>query len=247
MIYVSIDLSGELGNQLFKIAAAYAIAKEYGYSLVFLDSWNNYMNLDLRLLNSEEYDRIPWHCIDEPNFSCNPITIPKGHIAYKLEGCYQSSRYFSSYADDVRNFLQIPDNLIKKANEYLASIHIENPDGWIAAHVGCDLANKDYFKRARASIAGRIGPRTVCWISEDIDWVYKNVYENGDNVISCDTMTAFACLSLFRHIIMSNSSYSWWATWLNPNNYKTGTRVICCPDKWISYEADWTRIHTTSG
>ena len=70
-----------------------------------------------------------------------------------------------------------------------------------------------------------------------------------------DMMTDFACLSLFRHVIMSNSSYSWWATWLNPSSYDTGSRVICCPDRWFGptgpqdvetiFEPEWIRISTT--
>lgn len=274
-------MGGGIGNQLFKIAVVYAISKKYGYTAIFPDTWTDKpdrepiwqlysgfldINSILKRIPFLEYSCIPWYSIYEQSFSFSPIqTLENGHMFYKLNGYYQSSRYFLSYSDEIRQLLQIPEIHRKNAMDYMSSIHIHNPDGWIGAHVRrgdyLDAAeyhcvtSKEYFKRARSSIAERIGPRTVCWISEDLEWVYKNVYENGDTVIHSDAITDFTCLSLFRHIIMSNSTFSWWATWLNPNQYTS--REICCPDRWFAsrgpqdyesiYEPEWRRISTISG
>ena len=274
MSILTLDMKGGLGNQLFQIGAAYAYAKEHGFELVFCDTWDHKKGrepiwdfyfrhdrvLPWKIIRKNIYQSIHWHRVYESGFLYNPLQIPLGLPFHMLCGYFQSSKYFGTYANEIRSILQIHPDYITKAKQALASSGIENPDGWIVAHVrrGDYLEASDfhvvthaqYFKNARAEIAKRIGPRTVCWISEDIDWVYKNVYEQGDVVMNGDTMTDFACLSLFRHVIMSNSSYSWWATWLNTNAYDT--RVICCPDRWFGptgpqdvetiFEPEWIRI-----
>lgn len=282
MSIISIDMKGGLGNQLFQIAAAYAYAMEHGFQLILPDTWNTRVErepiwnyyfrpttniMPWKLCSKSEFESRPWHRLLESGFLYDPIRFPPGSNFYLLDGYFQSSKYFGAYANEIRSILQIHDDHILKANESLTSSGIENPDGWIVAHVRRGdylelpnfhvVTNAQYFKDARNEIAKRIGPRTVCWISEDIDWIYKNVYEQGDVVLNGDTMTDFACLSLFRHVIMSNSTYSWWATWLNPNKYEPDTRVICCPDRWFGptghqnvetiFEPEWIRITTTSG
>lgn len=281
MSILSTDLKGGLGNQLFQIAAAYAYAKQHGFELVFSDTWdhkqgrepiwNYYFKgtnaaMPWKLVPRNIHSVIHWHRVHESGFLYTPIRIEAFGFPYSMIcGYFQSSKYFGAYADEVRSILQTHPDYITKAKEVLASATIENPDGWIVAHVRRGdylevpnfhvVTNEKYFKDARAEIAKRIGPRTVCWISEDLEWIYKNVYEQGDVVMNNDMMTDFACLSLFRHVIMSNSSYSWWATWLNPSSYDTGSRVICCPDRWFGptgpqdvetiFEPEWIRISTT--
>lgn len=276
---LTVDMMGGLGNQLFMIATAYAHAKEYGCELVFADTWDHKAgrepiwstyfkdrlaslpwNTIPRLLHSA----IGWHHLHESGFLYNPITVPKVPFSM-LHGYFQSSKYFGAYQSDIRSILQIHDDHLTKAKANLALAGIENPDGWIVAHVRRgdyleaanyhSVTNAKFFNDARAVIGAKIRPRTVCWVSEDIKWVYENVFQQGDVVVSSDFMTDFATISLFRHVIMSNSSYSWWATWLNPCSYDS--RVICCPDKWFGpsgpqdvetiFEPEWIRIETTSG
>lgn len=280
MSILTLDMLGGLGNQLFQIATAYTYAKEYGYELTFTDTWphksgrepiwdyyfkERSLTLPWKSIPRSQYERIPWYRLYESGFLYNPMKIPQGHPYYMLSGYFQSSTYFGAYANEIRSMLQIHDDHLTQAKASLASAGIHDPDGWIVAHVRRGdylkvpdfhvVTNAKYFKDARDAIAKQIGPRTVCWVSEDIDWVYKNVYEQGDIVISNNSITDFAIISLFRHIIMSNSSYSWWATWLNPCSYSN--RAICCPDRWFGptghqqvetiFEPEWTRIVTTSG
>jgi Glycosyl transferase family 11 len=272
-------MMGGLGNQLFMIATAYAYAKEYGCELVFADTWDHkagrepiwityfkdrLASLPWKTIPRDQHSAIGWHPIYESGFLYSPITAPNAKFSM-LHGYFQSSKYFGEYQSEIRSMLQIHDDYLTQAKANLASAGIENPDGWIVAHVRRGdylelpnyhvVTNAKFFNDARAAIAAKIRPRTVCWVSEDTKWVYENVFQQGDIVLSSDSMTDFATISLFRHVIMSNSSYSWWATWLNPCSYDS--RVICCPDKWFGptghqdvetiFEPEWIRIETTSG
>ncbi len=54
-------------------------------------------------------------------------------------------------------------------------------------------------------------------------------------------------MSICRHNIVANSSFSWWAAWLNRNPQK----IVVAPDRWINgpleeskdvIPGDWVRI-----
>ena len=105
----------------------------------------------------------------------------------------------------------------------------------------------------------RLGKRVVCWITDDTSWVYANLYEEGDKVIcNKDPLIDFTMLQTFQHMILSNSSFSWWSTFLSYANFTESTsRVICSPNRWFGpsgpqdyetiFEPGWLLIDTISG
>ena len=67
--------------------------------------------------------------------------------------------------------------------------------------------------------------------SDDISWTKENlIIENAlyidNNTIPHEDMYL---MSLCKHNIIANSSFSWWGAWLNNNNYKT----VIAPKKWF--------------
>jgi hypothetical protein len=271
------QLMGGLGNQLFQIAAAYSLAKRNGYKLVFSETiehapdrlpvWNNYLDRKCwNIIPNNEYYNILWTVLPEPKWSYTPFPLLKITRPYILIGYFQSSQYFDD-KEEIRRMFKPSYSLLVKSHSYLQENGVTIPEEWIGAHVrrGDYLTVKDsklflvcgadYYKRARA----RAGRRPVCWITDDIEWVKDNLLDSsqGDIVLSNENpYIDFTALTQFKHMILSNSSFSWWASWLNPNEYQD--RIICCPDKWFGpdpssppeyesvYEADWVRIETTS-
>lgn len=224
-----VDLSGGMGDKLFRIAAGYTHAKDTGCTdLIFSDRtsdpiWDHYFQWNK--------DGLPWRRVvcDECDF------IP---IEFDCKT--------NNYTDELRKILQIHPKFLMRAYSILSLDGIKDPDGWIVAHCIKDLG-ASYYKKSRSEIGKRIRPRTVCWLIDDISWAYTNVYEQGDVIIQHNG-NEFAILSLFRHVIMG--SYDpWWATWLNPCGYDSKTRVICYPSHFPEsrVESEWLRIETTSG
>ena len=259
---LTVQLMGGLGNQLFQIAAAYACAKRYSMELVFPESWNTREDRPpiwdkypikryFKLISEKEYNDIQWLNVDERSFSYSPIDLPLVYQNYKIIGYFQSSLYFNDYKDELRILLQPPLIRSNDLSEWIG-VHVRRGDYLAAAdyHITTDA---EYFKKARLEITRHIGKRAVCWITDDPEWVYKNTYEDADCVMSSDHIEDFRQLAQFKYLILSNSSFSWWAAWLNPNNHVD--RIICCPDKWFGpsgpqdfqtiFEPDWIRI--TSG
>jgi hypothetical protein len=276
---VSIDLQGGLGNQLFQIATAYAYAQEHGADLFFPETWDTradrpsiwttYLKQHpFTLMPKDAFQSIQWNKVQERGFGYSPIPPPSMTPYCKLNGYFQCSKYFGRHADEIRVLLQIPCVQRAKALERLREQGIYDPDGWIVAHVRRgdyiqpnfssyhNVTTPEYFQAARKEIEKRLGgQRTVVWITEDPDYIYKTTYRYGDRVLSGDSIHDFAALSLFRHVIMSNSSYSWWAVWLNPQHYDS--RYICAPSRWFGpagpkdyetvYEPGWILMDPSSG
>ena len=276
---LSIDLQGGLGNQLFQLAALYAYSKEHKLDIILPENWDTRADRPciwstylkdhpFTLIGKGAFQSLPWTTIKQTGFRFSPIPPAVNAPYCKLNGYFQSSNYFKQCADEVRVLLQIPRIQQVKALARLREQGIQDPDGWIVAHVRRgdymnpnilgyhNVTTPEYFKAARAEIEKRLGQqRTVVWITEEPDYIYKTVYRDGDKVFSGDSVEDFAALSLFRHVIISNSSYSWWAVWLNPCEYDN--RWVCTPSRWFGpagpqeyetvYEPGWLLIEPSSG
>ena len=85
--------------------------------------------------------------------------------------------------------------------------------------------------------------------SDDMEWCREhlsfpgNAFFVGGNVKN-DSYKDMALLSACKHQIMANSTFSWWAAWLNTNPGKTvvypsTARLTCAsmPEPWICVEA----------
>ena len=269
---MTIELLGGLGNQLFQIATAYAYAKRHELQLILPSEWSHQEDrqpvwngyLDLNNWPHSKGSDIALPVIYEQDFKYNPLPRPAYPIT-KLSGYFQSSLYFSEVKDTIRSQFQPPPELLEKASKALMEAGITEP-GWIGAHVrrgdylkAADyhlVCGPEYFKGARAELDKRMGKKGVCWITEDAEWVYRNLYKDGDKVISSgDPLVDFVCLQHFKDLILSNSSYSWWAAFINPKSYRW--RNICAPNRWFGpagpqdcstvFEPEWLLIDTISG
>ncbi|MBR0172027.1 MAG: alpha-1,2-fucosyltransferase [Lachnospiraceae bacterium] len=166
-----------------------------------------------------------------------------------LNGYWQTERYFSD--PDVRqrlrqDFTLDPAQVITKQpvwetlaqirNTESVSIHIRRGD-YIEpefAVVYGDICTEAYYVRAVDYILER-EPRAVFYLfSDDREWTKKHfdgerfVVAGGDDVLS-DTEDMLL-MSQCKHNIIANSSFSWWASWLNGNEKK----MVVAPEKWLN-------------
>lgn len=157
-----------------------------------------------------------------------------------LHGYWQSERYFAHIADEIRGDFTFPDfsntqnaEMAARIGEAQAiSLHVRRGDYLtLGAHVLCDQA---YYEAALARvIEGTNGDPTVFVFSDDPDWAKSNLPLPTAKVVvdfnGPDTdFEDMRLMSLCRHNIIGNSSFSWWAAWLNTN-----------PDKRVAGPARW--------
>jgi hypothetical protein len=171
-----------------------------------------------------------------------------------LSGYWQSAKYFDDYRADICRMYTPKAGYSADAKELLALV--QKPDT-VAVHIrrGDYLDDNmnltmDYFERAFSIIEEKIQNPIYCFFSDDIAWVKENFQNGRDNrylsgMKPIDYIEEFFVMSACANQIISNSSFSWWAAYLNPNPDKI---VIApevefwngdfYPDSWIKLSSD---------
>lgn len=101
-----------------------------------------------------------------------------------------------------------------------------------------DLCKTDYYERAMALFPDD----KFLVFSDDPEWCREKFNNNPDVQVmdKGDEITDFNLLASCKDQIIANSSFSWWAAYLNPNPSK---RVIA-PKQWYADGMDRTKVPT---
>ncbi len=226
-----------LGNQLFLVATVLSYAKENNLTPIFPDMKNkkygNYTSNIFQKLNTTEIREDEIECeYFEPSFTFNKIP-KKNNI--RINGYFQSEKYFIENRDLVlQNFL--PDNiymqkLYSKYNNLIdesSSCHIRLGDYEVLEDFHANLHKTNYFNNAFQKVKSK----KIVIFSDDIDNAKKLNFSTSKELLFIETASDVEDLylmSLFKESIISNSTFSWWAAWLNTNDNKK----IIYPDKWF--------------
>ena len=233
---VTSNLVGGLGNYMFQIAASYSLAYNNGDSVIFDDGSSvtvhkhitNYNNNILR--NIVFGKPVVTVVYNEPCFHYQRIPYNQN---LKINGYYQSEKYFSTNKDQILKLFSIDEKsknyIDNKYGEILeqktCSIHIRRGDylGLPNHHPTCSL---DYYNKA----ISQMDVDKFFVFSDDINWCKENFI--GDKFIFIEDNNDYIDLwlmSLCDNNIIANSSFSWWGAWLNQ---KPAKKVIA-PNKWF--------------
>jgi Glycosyl transferase family 11 len=161
-----------------------------------------------------------------------------------LSGYWQSERYFLSSVNAIRNdfsFVLPLDNenrdLAARISQVNAvSLHvrrgdyISNPQNTGIYHA-CSAA---YYEAAIKRISQDVTRPHFFVFSDDIEWVKKFLQIQGQieyisNNKGENSYKDMHLMSLCRHHILANSSFSWWGAWLNARP----TKIVVAPRKWF--------------
>jgi len=158
-------------------------------------------------------------------------------------GYWQSEKYFKSIEDSLRKELTFKSVL---DDQNLAIAEDINTCNSVAIHVRrgdylksrrrdscgtvCSLA---YYNRAIEQICSQVANPRFFIFSDDKEWVKENLLiENAvyvDINSRLDSYKDMQLMSLCKHNIIANSSFSWWGAWLNNNPNK----VVLAPSIWM--------------
>lgn len=178
-----------------------------------------------------------------------------------LDGYWQSEKYFIGAEEQIReDFLfKLPmqhENLelAKKIFQVEAvSLHVRrgdyasNPQN-VATHGLCSI---EYYQAAIALIAKKVKTPYFFVFSDDINWVKNNLkldfpHEYVDYNHGKESFNDMRLMSLCKHNIIANSSFSWWGAWLNSNTKK----IVIAPKQWFANDTitqdlipeNWVRL-----
>lgn len=224
-------LQGGCGNQLFQIACAIGQAELTRNEWKIPANWKyrDYFSIpDEKYIDSYELPRYK-----EPHFHYSPMPenmFPDLNV--ELFGYFQSELYFKHCERKIRMYFRnkFP---VSEILEGAGAIHIRGGDYLQLSEHHYNL-EPEYYHAA----IGQSGLESFCVFTDDIPHAQKILkgvkreffYLANSSVKMNDTYDFFQ-MSKFPVIIMANSSYSWWAQWLNPNINK----VVYAPPphKWF--------------
>ena len=258
--YITSRLQGRTGNMMFQIAHGFAKSLEYNRQFIAPSHESSSGHLEKTLFRKIDFNithtpsgdiskhtSLPFHYVDieEP-----PYDIPTVYI-----GWFQSEKYFKKYTDVIRDLFSPTLEFINRAkidfpflgNSIVGSINVRRGD-YLTQPTRHPVVSIDYINEAYKHL-----PKCdyILVLSDDILWCKENIkIENAifvDNYLDCDGLWL---LSLCNHYIISNSTFSWWGSYLS----RSITKTIIAPDTWFGpdireitddlYGEDWIKIPT---
>ncbi len=176
-----------------------------------------------------------------------------------LNGYFQSEEYFLNERNSLLHQI-LPSydteeefvdtlNLIISVNSI--AVHIRHGDFAEGSGKGFHyVLDKTYYEKAIQLIRCEVGNPVFFCFSDDIAWVRQNIGGTEDfQFVSLSTknpdIDEMMLMKNCRHIITANSTFSWWAAWLNEN--PNAIRIVpeksygndhMIPESWIKVKAE---------
>jgi hypothetical protein len=260
----SIGYSGRLGNQMFQYATLKAISLETGFPCFLPDNTkvkldglfdmtnNKWISYKLDLFDGFEITTPILNVQTNSTYQEKEFTFEPEIFGISnnttIEGYFQSYKYFDKYKDVILNEFTFKKEILYKNFNTISkytnpvSVHIRRGD--YINHPGYWTITSEYIQEALSQFTDN--EYTFLIFSDDIEWC-KKIFPEGVIFIEGNTAFEDLCLmSMCKHNIIANSSYSWWGAYLNKNE---GKRVIA-PKNWFIpskplidlYPSNWTII-----
>lgn len=165
---------------------------------------------------------------------------------YYLEGYWQSEKYFSDIREKILDTYHFPEFSAESQKEYAdrikngcsVSVHIRRGDYLNYSYLQ-DICTMDYYKNAMKYFRETYEENVKFYIfTNDLPWAEEHFGEKDCCFVKgnsgADSFRDMQLMSLCKHNIVANSSFSWWGAWLNKNPDK----VVIAPERWINSPSD---------
>ncbi len=220
---VCVDLIGRLGNNLFQIAMAVGYAEKNGVEF-WIPDWK-YSGCFKTVFTKQACGTT---FVGEKGWYYEELPFIED---VKFFGFFQSYKYFEHCEGKIRELFQFNDQITakhQKLGENTCSIHVRRGD-YIGNqfHEVCHL---EYYNDAIVEMKSRQKIDKFVVFSDDTAWCREQF--GGDQFVFIDgnsDIEDLYLMSMCTHNIICNSSFSWWAAWLNSNPDK----VVVGPGRWF--------------
>lgn len=205
----------------------------------------------LRILHSNQYGRCKW--MKESNETRNQyFNYDFSHSSsLYLEGYWQNYRYFDDYCTDLCKEFSPKEKLLSEScNSFIENCKKENS---VALHIrrgdyeAAWLLDEAYYTKALEIMNSKISSPKYYVFCEDIPYAKALCEKLNNSVLVTESynftdMEEFFAMSACQNQIIANSSYSWWAAYLNQHENK----LVIAPETmhWARdyYPIDWVTI-----
>jgi hypothetical protein len=252
---ITCNFLGELGNNLFQTATLIGLSHKYNTPFNLINNRNCYVSIKDRPLELTEMFKYPFEFYKEDYSNFNYYKAPdiQGIFEYTpinlnfsqniiIEGYFQSEKYFEIVKEDIINHYFKPKQVhIDYINSKYSSIINQNNLS-IHIRVGGDRASLqhshknvsiEYYLAAINKILEN-DPTIENYVvfSDNINYC-KEIFGEDKNIHYIENEKNYIDLffmSMCNHNIIANSTFSWWAAYLNKNPNKI---VVAPKSEWF--------------
>lgn len=246
---------GGLGNQLFEYALGRRLALQLGTDFkIDVSAYSDYpwhayslRALQITATHASPQEIAGLTLVREPHLHFAPeiLELPDGVY---LRGYWTTEKYFLPVRDHllsefaVRTPLQGRDLDIAEriGRSESVSVHIRRTDYLPGTYDDQILEplGLDYYERAVSALTDSVKGSEFFIFSDDHAWAREHLrfpypMTFVDHNTASTNYEDLRLMSLCRHNIIANSTFSWWGAWLNPKPDK----IVIGPAKWFTPRA----------
>lgn len=162
-----------------------------------------------------------------------------------LEGYWQSEKYFADIRDILRREFVVKyeqdaqsksfADLIQRTES--VSLHVRRTDYVqdVSTNKMFGTCDRDYYDRCVRCVGARVSNPHLFVFSDEPKWAKDNLkFDVPMTFVDCNDASRnyedLRLMSMCKHNIIANSSFSWWGAWLNANLEKT----VIAPQTWFN-------------
>jgi hypothetical protein len=255
---IKIKLTGRLGNQMFQFAFAYLTAKKRSESIVIspISHFGYCMDMFKLPFLAGRFPKFASLFINKlvagivrsthklKATSCfYNLEIPQTTGVTEIEGYFQDGRGWVPYRTELLELFSIRTEIKKKFEDKYATllqkkilvlnVRLGNYKQAYFEEINSQgLLSKDWYLKAIATVDMKQYDHLLV-ISDEVEEVKSTFGLEGYSpiYIDDDVETDFQFMMHADCLILSNSSFSWWAAFLNE---KPGKRIIA-PKYWVGH------------
>jgi len=242
--YAGLGRNGEFGNQLFQIGLVLGYAAKYGVRPILprwrcersgIEYWRLYPGLDYR-------DSIRcWTRYEQRHFAYQDLPF---RFNVTLKGEFQSAKYFPVLRSELLRLFRPPLAVSTEVNAFCLKHHLERYD---AMHMRFYVRPEDvtpafrpslddaYYVKALQALESTGNPLII--VTNDVklatEFVQRQAIKKPYIITSnINSIVDFYLINRAQNIIISNSTFSWWAAYLS-----TSALSVLAPTyrKWFAH------------
>lgn len=205
--------------------------------------------LDLLTLSFVRSGQIP--VVRERSFEFDAAVLGAPETCY-LRGYWQSPKYFEGIEGQLRRELVVRTPIAGKnlvaarhlVQRQAVAVHVRRGD-YISnreTHRYHGICDNEYYMSAEELLRKKVGNLEIYVFSDDPDWVQKHLrFQSPTTLVRHNSKEQdyedLRLMSMCKHHIIANSTFSWWGAWLS----KHPGKIVIAPQRWFSEATHSTR------
>ena len=232
---ITCTFNGRLGNNLFQMATTLSIVHKTNSDVIFPETtWaghRGHVPVDLSIFGYEFNRGViqTTNSYNETQFHYNAIDVADD---LTIHGFYQSDKYFNSIREQLLNKYFVPSQtVLDRLSTYeippnSLGISVRRGDYLMLQENHCVLSTEYYQECINTHFQNNVD--RIYIFSDDIEWC-RSIFGDSVNYVQDTVGTQLFLMSKMKHLILSNSTFAWWAAWLSESKDK----MVIAPNNWF--------------